>query len=564
MSTDDETTGDSPDGLAILASAIAGRSLQVAYAPSGEPTWTDGHCIYLDPAAPLPQQRQSLALHASVIAGGGLDPGIMRSLGRRTSLAARYLAVEGHRALFANESVLPREALLSADRAVAAMSDSAETSREIASTRAQLPAAPPIFGVVRPRSVLSTHSSAEQTDAAAAHRPRSRRSSDLEVRSDDDTVEDDLPDLFSSPIGGGSRLGKWLQKLLGASRKAGGNGSPGAESAGYLGRQGTRGAGAVASGASAEAPDSADTAGPHTYPEWDVHRRRYRREWCSVVETEPDANADLWMPHWDRTSLRQPLARIATAPALFRRQPQGDDLDIDAVVEARVDVLSGSSPDETVYLDTLRRRRDLSVLILLDISGSVAEPGGGGKPVHDQQRAAAATLISALHELGDRVALYAFRSQGRSAVHVVPVKRFDDRLGTRVLQRLHGLVPAAYSRLGAAIRHGTSVLRTDGGTSRRLLLVLSDGLAYDHGYERAYGAADARRALAEARREGIGCLCLTIGAHTGDTDLTTVFGSAAHVTIPDTDHLPGVVGPLFRSALRATRTRTARRPGPAG
>ena len=97
---------------------------------------------------------------------------------------------------------------------------------------------------------------------------------------------------------------------------------------------------------------------------------------------------------------------------------------------------------------------------------------------------------------------------------MLPVKRFDDSLDALVMQRLGSLTPGAYSRLGAAIRHGTSVITEKAGTSRRLLVVLSDGLAYDHGYERVYGAADARRALGEARRQGIGCLCLTIGAGT--------------------------------------------------
>ena len=77
----------------------------------------------------------------------------------------------------------------------------------------------------------------------------------------------------------------------------------------------------------------------------------------------------------------------------------------------------------------------------------------------------------------------------------MPVKRFDDHFDARVIRRLNSLEPGAYSRLGAAIRHGSAVLEARGGTSRRLLVVLSDGLAYDHGYERAYGAADARRAL---------------------------------------------------------------------
>ncbi|MDR3664004.1 MAG: nitric oxide reductase activation protein, partial [Mycobacterium sp.] len=81
------------------------------------------------------------------------------------------------------------------------------------------------------------------------------------------------------------------------------------------------------------------------------------------------------------------------------------------------------------------------------------------------------------------------------------------------------------------------------------------GLAYDHGYERVYGAADARRALSEARRRGTGCLCLTIGAATDVGELRRVFGSAAHATLPRPSQLGARVGPLFRSALRSAEVR---------
>jgi nitric oxide reductase NorD protein len=124
-----------------------------------------------------------------------------------------------------------------------------------------------------------------------------------------------------------------------------------------------------------------------------------------------------------------------------------------------------------------------------------------------------------------------------------------------VMRRLRGLVPGAYSRLGAAIRHGAAVSERDGGTSRRLLLVLSDGLAYDHGYERVYGAADARRALSEVRQRGTGCLCLTIGANTDAEELRRVFGGAVHATVPRLDRLSAMIGPLFRSALRSAEVR---------
>ncbi len=100
-----------------------------------------------------------------------------------------------------------------------------------------------------------------------------------------------------------------------------------------------------------------------------------------------------------------------------------------------------------------------------------------------------------------------------------------------------------------------TVLEEKSGTTRRLLVVISDGLAYDLGYERDYGAADARRALAEARRRGTGCLCLTVGASTDVAELRRVFGSAAHATISRPEKLAEIVGPLFRSALKSAEAR---------
>jgi nitric oxide reductase activation protein len=232
------------------------------------------------------------------------------------------------------------------------------------------------------------------------------------------------------------------------------------------------------------------------------------------------------------------------------RQLQGIDVDIDAAVESRVDAKAGSAPEESVYIDLVRRRRDLAVLLLLDISGSAGEPSVVGGTVHEHQRAAAAALMTALHDLGDRVALYAFRSRGRTAVQVLAVKRFDDRLDAAAMLRLGGCTPGAYTRLGAAIRHGAAVLEREAGTSRRLLVVLSDGFAYDHGYEGTYGEADARRALGEARRRGNGCVCLSLGAATDPAALRRVFGTAAHAGVPRVEQLPDIVGPLFGFALR--------------
>ncbi|WP_068187432.1 VWA domain-containing protein [Mycobacterium sp. UM_CSW] len=547
--------GDRLQALGMFASALAGRLVAVAELRPGEPPWTDGQTIHVTAAG----ARTAIAVQASMIAAGSLDAGVVRCLVRRPRLARRYLAVEGHRALVANGALLPASLALG-DRDIASRSDSPAASLRIAGGRAAIDHPAPEFGVIRPAKVLAAAGRAGTgEDANARHVPRGQPRQLAEL--DDGQVDDsDDPDMFTSPVGGGGFIGKWLKKMLSSARKTGsGGGPPGADLPTHRTNSANRGLHAVASLASASGDEVDDEqARPPdgvTYPEWDVTRKSYRPAWCTVREVEPTIKTQATQAIAGDIGVRRPLSRLGMGLHRRHRQPQGDDIDIDAAVEARVEVLAGSVPDEAVYLDSLRRRRDLSVLLLLDVSGSAAEPGTVGRTVHEQQRAAVANLAVALHDLGDRVALYAYYSQGRRAVSMVPVKRFDEHLDSLVMRRLNSLEPGAYSRLGAAIRHGAAVLKARGGTSRRLLVVLSDGLAYDHGYERPYGAADARRALAEARRRGTGCVCLTIGAGTDIQSLRRVFGSTAHATIARPDQLAGVIGPLFRSALRSAEVR---------
>ena len=545
--------------LGLLASALSGRPLQVVPVEPGEAPWTDGKTVYIDPAVSARARLQELAVQASLLAAGSFAPDVVRKLTRRPGLARRYLAVEGHRALAANDQLLPPSVRSLLDCDIASSSESPHASLAVAQSAYELADPPAVFGVIRARNLLASKSDADSTQATGQHIPRQQQSDKTLAELDDVGDEGaDVVDLFSSPIGGGGAIGKLLQKMLGAVRQLGEGGSPGADTPTHRTRSGgRRGTTFVLSTDEAGSyGDDADADHGFTYPEWDIHRRRYRPNWCTVQEVEPRPKADdTALGLSDAYGLRRPLARLGLGLDRCHRQVQGDDIDIDAAVEARVEVMAGSAPDEAVYLDSLRRRRDLSVLLLLDVSGSVAEPGAQGQTVHEQQRAAAAAFTIALHDLGDRVALYAFHSQGRSAVKLMAVKRFDDDVDTLMMRRLRGLLPGAYSRLGAAIRHGASVLEDQGGTPRRLLVVLSDGLAYDHGYQRVYGAADARRALSEARQRGTGCLCLTIGANTDAEELRRVFGTAAHATVPQPDQLSAMIGPLFRSALRSAEVR---------
>ena len=546
--------------LRLLASAIAAGPVDVAPGASGEPGWADGATIYLDPSAEPDEQLRTLAVQASLLAAGSLDPAIVRRLGARGGrageLARRYLALEGRRALAANVAFLPWAVLPHVEVAGPGWPGSPTASLEAAQGRGAVGDPPAWFGELRPRQVLALAERAPAGDAAANTGRSASALPDIDLAGDDDDAPD-LGSVLSSPVGGGGPIGRLLQRLLSPVRSRGGSGPPGADAATHVGGRGRAGAsGAFSVRADPVAVDLAATEERgFTYAEWDVHRQRYRPDWCTVVESDPRPDELVWMAMPDGAELRRPLARLGAGLVPSRRRPQGDDIDIDAAVEATVQAAAGTAVDEQVYVESLRVRRDLSVQVLLDVSGSAAEPGPGGRPVHEHQLRAAAALVTALHDLGDRVALHAFNSQGRSSVRFVRVKDFDDGLDAKVAQRLGGLVPNAYTRLGAAIRHGAAHLDEHGGTSRRLLVVLSDGFAYDHGYEGRYGESDARRALTEARRAGIGCLCLSVGAGVDAAALRRVFGTAAHASVATTEQLPAMVGPLFRASLLAAETR---------
>jgi hypothetical protein len=554
----DEAISDGLGRLSLLASALSMRPLEVASGQPGGPAWTDGAAVYVDATAGAREQLAALAVQASLLVAGSLEPDVVRRLAGRPVLARRYLALEGHRALATIADLLPPSvrSLIDEDLAARACSPAASLAAALGPETVADP--PESFGTIRTRQLLAQLRRAEVSAAIGRHAPRGRGDRPLAELDDDDDVGDGpgVSDLFSSPVGGGGPLGWLLQRSLEAVRQLKGGGPPGADAPTHRTRTAAPGGdAAVSTGRAGSLEGGGFVDRGAKYPEWDVHRRRYRQDWCAVQEVEPRRNDGAPPTAPDTRAVRRALARLGLGLERRRRQMQGDDIDIDAAIDARLEAIAGSAPDEAVYLDSLRRRRDLAVFLLLDISGSAAEPGRGGRTVHEQQRAAAAVLAMALHEIGDRVALYAFHSQGRSAVRLSPVKRFDEAFDAAALQRLHGLSPVAYSRLGAAIRHGAAVLKDQGGTPRRLLVVLSDGLAYDHGYEPAYGAADARRALAEARRQGVGCLCLSIGASTDPEALRRVFGSAAHAAMPAPEQLGQVIGPLFRSALRAADVR---------
>ena len=142
----DSAPGDRLQSLGMLASALAGRAVAVAELQASEPSWTDGQTIYVDPSAQPRAKLEAIAIHASMIAAGSLDPDVMRLLVRHPRLARRYLAVEGHRALVSNGDLLPRVLASVGNRDIASRSHSPAASLSLAAGRATIDDPAPGFG----------------------------------------------------------------------------------------------------------------------------------------------------------------------------------------------------------------------------------------------------------------------------------------------------------------------------------------------------------------------------------------------------------------------------------
>jgi nitric oxide reductase activation protein len=232
------------------------------------------------------------------------------------------------------------------------------------------------------------------------------------------------------------------------------------------------------------------------------------------------------------------------------RQPIGEGLDTSALVDFAISAHLGERSNENVYESRLRTRHDLGVVVLLDASGSTSDQSGSGSVVWDQQRALTESLVSEMEMVGHRVAAMAFRSWGRHRVSLLRLKDFDVRWGAGPSRRLYALDPGGFTRMGAAVRHASHVLATRAGTGRRLLLVVSDGFAYDQdGYADRYAESDTRRALDEAAVRGVACVCISVGASTDSGMLDRTWGNSTHVNLHEAEHAERLVVPALRSAL---------------
>ncbi len=342
------------------------------------------------------------------------------------------------------------------------------------------------------------------------------------------------------------------------------------------------------------------------YDEWDYLHRRYLPRWCRLFEERlvPDLDADLnslqAAIRAHRPGVQKRLEQIK--PLGYQRVyrlADGDELDFNAVIQAREDIRAGSSPDERVYSRRDRIHRDVCAVFLVDLSASTDDPveppppappeedddpfmwgrgatsspawerssgrdgaadraregaptetdaatGETGKEeaprrIIDVQREAMLVMSAALEQLGDSYGVYGFSGYGRDCVELFVAKEPDERFSRNTLAAIAGMKPKRSTRMGPAIRHSTRKL-LDSGNALKVLLIISDGFPQDCDYgpdrgEHEYGVQDTARALQEAHDKGVETFCVTVD-RAGHDYLKRMCPESRYLVIEEIEDLP--------------------------
>jgi len=284
---------------------------------------------------------------------------------------------------------------------------------------------------------------------------------------------------------------------------------------------------------------------PVTYDEWDYRRNDFRKKWCSVIEKQlPLTRSSLYQStkekfHGEIVRLRYQFEMMRTSERFVRRQRDGDDIDLDSLIESVADARAGLAPSDRLFIRLKRDERDIAVLFLVDMSNSTQ--GWINKAI----RESLVLLCEALEVVGDRYGIYGFSGMRRLRSEFFHIKHMEEPYDEEVKQRIGSIAPREYTRMGPALRHATSLLQ-DVDSRVRLLITLSDGKPEDYDdYKGEYAIEDTRHALVEAKAAGIHPFCITVDRHAQEY-IPHMYGSVNYIQIDDVKKLPHKIPEIYR------------------
>jgi hypothetical protein len=296
---------------------------------------------------------------------------------------------------------------------------------------------------------------------------------------------------------------------------------------------------------------------PFHYSEWDYQIQLERPAWATVMEKRSKAG-DLQVIDQITADNKQIASRLkflldAMQPQgvqRIRKLEDGDEIDINAAISSMIDFRMGIQPDPRIMMRSVRKVRDISVLVLLDLSESTNEKVlGQDQSVLDLTRQACVLLSDAINKIGDPFAIHGFCSDGRHDVEYYRFKDFEQPYNELPKSRLAGMTGQLSTRMGAAIRHATHYLNNQ-RTSKKLLMVITDGEPADVDVrDPQYLRYDAKKSVEDATRKGISTFCMTLDPR-ADQYVSRIFGAKNYMIVDQIARLPEKLPLLYAGLTR--------------
>lgn len=287
------------------------------------------------------------------------------------------------------------------------------------------------------------------------------------------------------------------------------------------------------------------------YDEWDEKAGIYRVAATKIFEIEsPTGGLDGYQKIVEANrrqikEIRRRFEALRMEERWLHGQRDGAELDLNRTVMAVCDIASGQNPDDRIYKRFQRQRQTVSILTMVDVSGSTQ-----GKVLHVEQEAIV-LFAEGLKTLGLPHAFYGFSNNHAMECNFQRIKGFDEVYTEPVFKRLGNLRAGGATRMGTFIRHAGKVL-TQRPQARRILMILSDGKPEDRGdYRGNYGIKDTAMAVQEVRRAGVHVHCISVDpAEDAEKYLDTIFGRASYLKLRDVDSLPARLPEVFRKLIK--------------
>ncbi len=296
---------------------------------------------------------------------------------------------------------------------------------------------------------------------------------------------------------------------------------------------------------------------PFHYSEWDYQIQLERPAWATVVEKRAKFG-DLQVieditAQYKREIQRMKFLLDAMQPQgvqRIRRLEDGDEIDINAAIASFTDIRLGNQPDPRIMMRSVRKTREFSILVLLDLSESTNEKVQDQEySVRELTQQACVLLANAINKVGDPFAIHGFCSDGRHDVEYYRFKDFNQPWDETPKARLAGMTGQLSTRMGAAIRHAGHHLNLQ-RSAKRLLIVITDGEPADVDVrDPQYLRYDTKKAVEEVAKLGVVTYCMSLDPR-ADNYVSRIFGQKNYMVVDHVQRLPEKLPLLYAGLTR--------------